>query len=315
MGALFHISIVVSWTGVAGDGLGRNDGEAGHFVSVDTALIGTVTVEVDDVLGRNDGEAGRFVSVDTALIGTVIVEVDDVLPTIGDGLRLRPLPANNISVVVSWTGVDGDGLGRNDGEEGRFVSVDIALIGTVTVEVDDVLLTIGDGLHLRLLSASSISVVVFWTGVDGDGVGRNDGEDGRFVSVDTALFGTNTVGFDDVHPIGEGLRLRPLPANSISAVVSWTGVDGDGLGSNDGVDGSFVSVDIVLFDTDTVEVDNVRLAIGEGLRPRPPADGVGDLYLELTSLDSDLRVVPLLLSAETSGRVSALDCLSTLFSD
>lgn len=68
-------------------------------------------------------------------------------------------------------------------------------------------------------------------------------------------------------------------------MVSRIGVDGDGLGGDNGVEGRFLSADIALFGAHTIDVDDVLRALGEGQRcgPRAP-NGVGDLYLELTSL-------------------------------
>lgn len=63
-----------------------------------------------------------------------------------DSCNLLPsifLDANSISAVVPWIGVDGDGLGGDDGLEGRFLSADIALFGARKVEADDAL-TVGE---------------------------------------------------------------------------------------------------------------------------------------------------------------------------
>lgn len=88
-----------------------------------------------------------------------------------------------------------------------------------------------------------------------------------------------------------------LDATNDSVDVSWTGVDGDGLFGEGGVDGRFLSADIALFGTDTFDVV-VLVTVGEGKRLGPEAaTGVGDLYLELTSLVRDRRVVPLFFSA------------------
>lgn len=109
-----------------------------------------------------------------------------------------------------------------------------------------------------------------------------------------------------------------LGVNSIAAAISWTGVDGDGLGGVDGVDGRFLSAEIALFGNNAVEVEGDLRAFGEGQRfGTLAADGVGDIYLELTSLVRDLRVVPFLLSAETSGGLkdAVVDCFPTAFSD
>lgn len=109
-----------------------------------------------------------------------------------------------------------------------------------------------------------------------------------------------------------------LGVNSIAAAISLTGVDGDELGGDDGVDGRFLSADTALFGNDTVEVAGGLCALGEGQRfGTLAADGVGDIYLELTSLVRDRRVVPFLLSAETRGglKVTVVACFPTAFSD
>lgn len=93
-----------------------------------------------------------------------------------------------------------------------------------------------------------------------------------------------------------------LEAKSISVDVSCTGVDGDELGGDDGVEGRFLSADTALFGTDAVAVAAVLVTVGEGQRLGPEdKTGVGDLYLELTSLVLDRRVVPSFLSAGSNG--------------
>lgn len=75
--------------------------------------------------------------------------------------------------------------------------------------------------------------------------------------------------------IGEGIAF--LVITSILIDVSWIGVEGyDG---NFGVPGRLLSADIALFGVDTCGVVAVLVVFGEGQRL-----GVGDLYLELTSL-------------------------------
>lgn len=101
-----------------------------------------------------------------------------------------------------------------------------------------------------------------------------------------------------------------LDAKNTSVDVSCTGVDGDGLGGDGGVEGRFLSADIALFGTDTFEFVAL-VTVGEGQRFGPEdATGVGDLYLELTSLVRDRRVVPLFLSAGINGGlgVSTVNC-------
>lgn len=104
-----------------------------------------------------------------------------------------------------------------------------------------------------------------------------------------------------------GNRLLPitfLDANSISVAVSRAGVDG--LGGDGGVEGLFLSADIALFGTDWEDGVDVLVIVGDGQR----LDGVGDLYLELTSLVRNLWVVPLFFSAGTNGglEVSTAEC-------
>lgn len=108
-----------------------------------------------------------------------------------------------------------------------------------------------------------------------------------------------------------------LDANSISAVVSPTGVDGDRLVGDDGLEGNFLSADIALFGASTVEFDDT-LTVGEGQHFGLAAvDGVEDLYLELTSMVRDRRVVSFLLSAGTNGGlvVSSVDRFCNACSD
>lgn len=111
------------------------------------------------------------------------------------------------------------------------------------------------------------------------------------------------IGTDMISELKETLRLRIadgledsdnlLPtilfdASSISENVSCTGVDGDGLGGDNGPRQLFLSADTALFGPDTVEVGDVLLVLGEGQR-FGPVDRVGDLYLEPTSLIRDRR--------------------------
>lgn len=102
--------------------------------------------------------------------------------------------------------------------------------------------------------------------------------------------------------------------------MSRVGVVADGLVGEDGLDGRFLSADIALFGVDKAEVDDVRLAIGDGLRfGTVVADGVDDLYLELTSLVRNRWLVPFLFSAGSNGGlglvVSNLECFSNTLSD
>lgn len=108
---------------------------------------------------------------------------------------------------------------------------------------------------------------------------------------------------------GNRLPINFLDANCITFVVSWTGVEG--LGGDGGVEGRFLSADIALFGTDTDDAVAVLVVFGEGQRLGPEAaDGIGDLYLELTSLVLERWVVPLFFSAGTNVglRVSTAEC-------
>lgn len=101
-----------------------------------------------------------------------------------------------------------------------------------------------------------------------------------------------------------------MDANCITAAVSWAGVDG--LGGDGGVAGRLLSADIALFGADPDDTAAVLVVLGEGQRLGPEAaDGLGDLYLEGTSLVLDRRVVPLSLSARPAGglEVSVVECL------
>lgn len=93
-----------------------------------------------------------------------------------------------------------------------------------------------------------------------------------------------------------------LEDNLKSVDKSWPGVDG--LVGEGGVEGRFLSADWALFCTNWEEDCTVLEAFGEEQRRGVErAEGVGDLYLELTSLVRDRRVAvgTLFLSARTSG--------------
>lgn len=84
----------------------------------------------------------------------------------------------------------------------------------------------------------------------------------------------------------------------------------DGLGGEGCAEGRFLSADMALFDTDWECGDPALVGFGDGQR-RPPdrVDGVGDLYLELTSLVRGRRVVAaLFFSARAKGNLLAV-CL------
>lgn len=70
----------------------------------------------------------------------------------------------------------------------------------------------------------------------------------------------------------------------------------EGLGGDGGVEGRFLSADIALFGTGNERAVPVLVMVGEGQRL-----GVGDLYLELTSLVRERHVVPLFFSGGTKG--------------
>lgn len=113
---------------------------------------------------------------------------------------------------------------------------------------------------------------------------------------------------------GNLLLIIFLADNSDSADVSETGVeepDGDG-----GVDGLLLSADKALLGADWDDGNEeltFLVKFGDGHRRELIFDGVGDLYLELTSLVRDRRVAvnPLFFSAGTSGLlvVSTADSL------
>lgn len=91
-----------------------------------------------------------------------------------------------------------------------------------------------------------------------------------------------------------------MDSNS-SADVSCTGVDGRDvvLVGDEGVVGRFLSADMARLGKDIVDVVvPVLVTFGEEqyLTPEDAADGVCDLYLELTSLVLGLRVFPLFFS-------------------
>lgn len=125
----------------------------------------------------------------------------------------------------------------------------------------------------------------------------------------------------DGHKDSADLLIDPfLGVSCTAAPVSRTGVDGEGLRGDDGVEGRLLSAEIALFGNCTAEVDDALMALGETLRFGAAAvatDRVGDIYLELTSLVLDLRVAPFLLSAETRGglKFTAEDCLPNAFSN
>lgn len=74
-----------------------------------------------------------------------------------------------------------------------------------------------------------------------------------------------------------------LEDNLKSAVKSLARVDG--LVGEGGVEGRFLSADIALFCTNWEEANTVLEAVGDGQRRGVErAEGVGDLYLERTSL-------------------------------
>lgn len=115
---------------------------------------------------------------------------------------------------------------------------------------------------------------------------------------------------------GNRLPIIFLDANCISVDVSRTGVDG--LGGEGGVEGRFLSAEIALFGTNWEDVVTVLVIVGEGHRLEPEGvDGVGDLYLELTSLVRDRWVVPLFLSAGSNGGlgISTAECFCNASSD
>lgn len=92
--------------------------------------------------------------------------------------------------------------------------------------------------------------------------------------------------------------------------MSSTGVYG--LGGDGGVAGLLLSADTALFGADADETASFLVVPGEGQRLGPePADGLGDLYLEGTSLVLDRRVLSLFLSATPPGdlEVSIIKCL------
>ena len=94
-----------------------------------------------------------------------------------------------------------------------------------------------------------------------------------------------------------------------SVDVSDTGVHGRGDG---GVEGLFLSAETALFGPDEGN-EELAFLIRFGDGHRREFVGVGDLYLELTSLVRDRRVlaIPLFFSAETSDflEVSTADFL------
>ena len=92
-------------------------------------------------------------------------------------------------------------------------------------------------------------------------------------------------------PSGSRLPIIFLDPKCISVDASWTGVDA--LGGDDGVEGLFLSTDIALFGSNWDGAATVLVIAGEGQRLEPEGmAGVGDLYLERTSLVREGWVVP-----------------------